>query len=397
MSEASAQLTQSLLKAIEVSKDQRITFADFMEQVLYAPYLGYYWVPKIGGAGQDFFTAVSLGPDFGELLAEQLAQMWQILGQPEPFHLVEMGPGQGLLAMDVLGYLQRQHPGCFAAVTYFLVEGSGGLRSHQQNRLADWSSAVPIAWKTLSDLPEIVGCAFSNELVDAFPVHQVAVKDGQLQEVFVTAADRDATAAGAMPFREVLGETSTPRIQAYFERLGIDWRDYPDGYRTEVNLAAVDWLGAIAAKLHQGYLLTIDYGYPAHRYYNPMRTSGTLQCYFQHRHHSNPYVNLGQQDITAHVDFTTLEQVGESLGLKTVGFTPQALFLMSLGLGERMANLSQTSGADLRTLLQRRDSLRQLIDPAGMGNFGVLMQSQGLSEAQQAFLPQGFVVPPMTV
>ncbi|MEO0541242.1 MAG: class I SAM-dependent methyltransferase [Cyanobacteria bacterium P01_A01_bin.105] len=392
MSDASVQLTQSLLERIQAAPEQRITFAEFMHQVLYAPYLGYYWAPKIGGAGQDFFTAASLGPDFGELLAEQFAQMWHILGQPQPFHLVEMGPGQGLLAKDVLGYLQRRHPACLAAVAYVLVEESAGLRSHQQTQLAHWSATVPLRWTTLADLPPITGCAFSNELVDAFPVHLVEVHNGQLQEVFLVENQAEPP---VIPFIEVLAAPSTPRLPDYFQRLNLDLSQYPDGYRTEVNLTALDWLTHISAKLHQGYLLTVDYGYPAHRYYSPRRTGGTLQCYFQHRHHSNPYVNLGQQDITAHVDFTTLETVGESLGLRPVGFTQQAMFLMSLGLGDRMAALSQTRAIDINTLLQRRDALRQLIDPMGMGNFGVLMQSKGLTAEQERITPQGFVVPAM--
>ena len=412
MSDATAQLTRALLGAISTSPDQRISFSTFMQQALYAPYIGYYWMPKIGGAGQDFFTAVSLGSDFGELLAEQFVQMWQILGQPKPFHLVELGPGQGLLAADVLSYLQRQYPDCLAAVEYFLIEESGGLIVQQQTGLADWTDAVPIKWTTLDDLPPITGCAFSNELIDALPVHLVEIHNGQLQEVFVTNCTLTQEPPGGSasseaqpnhsqateptpPFTEVLGPPSTPRLAAYFQRLNLDLTQYPDGYRTEVNLAALDWLSQISNKLQQGYLLTVDYGYPAQRYYNPRREGGTLQCYYRHRHHSNPYVNVGSQDITAHVDFTTLEKVGKSLGLRTVGFTQQAMFLMSLGLGERMAGLSQTTGTDLNALLQRRDALRQLIDPMGMGNFGVLMQSKGLTEAQNSLTPQGFVVPAM--
>ena len=405
-----SELTQALLDAIATAPDRRIPFSTFMQQALYTPHRGYYWQPKIGGAGQDFFPAVSHGPDFGELLAEQFVQMWQILGQPQPFHLVEMGPGQGLLAADVLGHLQQQYPDCLAAVEYFLVEASDGLIAQQQARLADW--AVPIHWTTLADLPPIVGCAFSNEFVDALPVHRVEICEGELWEVFVCdlkptqktphrlalseAQPNDSeTSQPKTPFAEVLGLPSNPHLVEYFQRLNIDLTQYPNGYRTEVNLAALDWLSQISKKLRQGYLFTIDYGYPAQRYYNPRREGGTLQCYYQHRHHSNPYVNVGSQDITAHVDFTTLEKVGESLGLKTVGFTQQAMFLMSLGLGERMAGLSQTTGTDLNALLQRRDALRQLIDPMGMGNFGVLMQSQGLTAAQQRLTPQGFVVPAM--
>jgi SAM-dependent MidA family methyltransferase len=138
----------------------------------------------------------------------------------------------------------------------------------------------------------------------------------------------------------------------------------------------------VASRLQQGYLLTIDYGYPASRYYSPARSQGTLQCYYRHRHHNNPYLNIGRQDITAHVDFTALERWGEICGLDNLGFTQQGLFLMALGLGKRLAALS-TSGQGLAPLIQRREALHQLIDPMGLGGFGVLVQGKGLSETAQ--------------
>ena len=130
--------------------------------------------------------------------------------------------------------------------------------------------------------------------------------------------------------------------------------------------------------MQQGYLLTIDYGYTAARYYNPMRSQGTLQCYYRHGYHNNPYINIGEQDITAHVDFTALERWGEQCGLQKVGFTQQGLFLMALGLGERIAAISTDNTNNLEQLLQRRETLHQLINPQGLGGFGVLVQTKGL-------------------
>jgi SAM-dependent MidA family methyltransferase len=176
--------------------------------------------------------------------------------------------------------------------------------------------------------------------------------------------------------------------------VGIDFHQsgYEDGYRSEINLAALDWLSIVADRLQRGYVLTIDYGYPASRYYHPRRSQGTLQCYYHHRYHNNPYVNIGRQDITAHVDFTALERWGEDCGLETVGFTQQGLFLMALGLGNRIAALSHQQ-IPLSQLLQRRESLHQLIDPTGLGNFGVLIQSKGLSEPETAQPLTGLTVP----
>ena len=176
--------------------------------------------------------------------------------------------------------------------------------------------------------------------------------------------------------------------------MGIDLSQntYENGYRSEINLAALNWLGIVADCLERGYVLTIDYGYPAHRYYNPRRSQGTLQCYYQHRHHDNPYINIGQQDITAHVDFTALSSWGERCGLKNMGWTQQGLFLMALGIGERLAALSSQQ-QPISQLLQRREGLHQLINPGGLGNFGVLVQSQGLTEQEASQPLQGLVVP----
>jgi len=149
-------------------------------------------------------------------------------------------------------------------------------------------------------------------------------------------------------------------------------------------------MSRVGKKLQQGYLLTIDYGYPAHRYYNPRRREGTLQCYYRHRYHNNPYINVGRQDLTAHVNFTALEKYGELCGLDVLGFTQQALFLMALGLGDRIAALS-TNVSDVATLLRRREALHKLIDPMGLGGFGVLLQSKGLKE--KAKILKGLMVP----
>ncbi|MFW6359876.1 MAG: class I SAM-dependent methyltransferase, partial [Chroococcales cyanobacterium] len=239
-----------------------------------------------------------------------------------------------------------------------------------------WLDAgVNLDWKSWAEIPEnsIVGCWFSNELVDALPVHLVTVEGGMLKEVYVTVSDEH--------FVEVTGEISTPRLGEYFGEVGVNLpsKAYPNEYRTEVNLAALDWLETVSRRLRRGYLLTIDYGYPAFKYYHPQRHEGTLKCYYQHRHHNNPYVNVGSQDITAHVDFTALEVQGQSLGLEKVGFTKQGLFLMALGLGDRLSELS-SGKLNLQEVLSRRNALHQLIDPTGLGGFGVLIQGKGLEE-----------------
>lgn len=383
---------------IERSPEQRITFAAFMELALYHPTYGYYARnPEQLGMGGDFVTSAHLGPDFAELLAEQLVEMWQLLERPIPFQVVEMGAGQGLIADWLLAYLQRQQPDCLAAIHYTLVEKSAALRVAQETRLARWQAqSVPVSWCELSDLPSnfITGCVFSNELVDALPVHRVTLTAAGLQEQYVT-----VTVDEQSPFAITLGPLSTPPLAEYFSDLEIALTPpaFPEGYTTEVNLAALDWLPQVAEKLRRGYLLTIDYGYTADRYYSPRRSQGTLQCYYRHAHHDDPLINIGQQDITAHVDFTTLERQGDRCGLTTLGNVPQELFLMALGLGDRLNQLAQLESTDSQTVryaLQRREALHQLMNPLGLGKFQVLIQAKGLTTPEQHQL-RGLTMPPL--
>ncbi len=382
-------LCQAISHRIITSPQKRITFAEYMDMVLYHPQYGYYSSDvKIGFRGSDFFTSASLGADFGELLARQFYQMWEILDQPIYFSLVEMGAGQGILASHILNYIKQEYPDFFAAVKYIIVEKSSTLKQEQQQLLQDFS----VKWCNLEEIEpkSLTGCCFSNELLDAFPVHQFTLEAGELREIYVTIVENNSQPI----FIEVIGEPSTPQLAEYFDLVGINLSQntYENGYRSEINLAALDWLSIVADCLERGYVLTIDYGYHADRYYHPQRRRGTLQCYYQHRHHDNPYVNIGRQDITAHVDFTALSVWGESCGLKKVGWTQQGLFLMALGIGERLAAISWQQ-QPISQLLQRREGLHQLINPGGLGNFGVLVQSQGLTEEQASQPLQGLVVP----
>lgn len=369
-----------LQQVIKTSPHQKITFAEFMEWVLYHPEHGYYNSEKLKiGKQGDFFTSSSLGKDLGELIAHQIIEMGDILNSDQSFTLVEMGAGGGDFAIDLLSYVESKFPVFFENLTYLIIEESSSLKQQQRSRLQSFPNlSSKVQWKTWSEIRDrsLVGCCFSNELVDAFPVHRIVLRNGQWQEVYIQLEKGE--------FKECVGELSTPLLQDYFDLIGLEINPeiYPEGYRTEVNLNALNWLKTVAQKLDRGYLLTIDYGYPAHKYYHPQRYQGTLQCYYQHRHHSNPYLNLGQQDITAHVDFTALENYGRQWGLEKIGLTQQGMFLMALGLGDRLAELS-TGHYSIPEVLQRRDALHQLIDPMGLGGFGVLVQAKGLTEAQK--------------
>jgi SAM-dependent MidA family methyltransferase len=410
-------LRDIICERIAESPHRRITFAEYMDLALYHRQQGYYATNQVNiGVRGDFFTSPHLGADFGELLAEQFVGMWEVLGRPAPFQLVEMGAGQGLLAADVLRYLHRHYLDFFNVLEYIIVERAPALIAEQRQILASLSSAGGnIRWCGWEEIPadSVTGCLFSNELVDALPVHQIAVEDGQLREVYVTVAAGMSSSEHPHPqplshegrggregggeslFAEVMGEVSTPAIAEYFKLVGIEFPSpaYEDGYRTEVNLEALEWLGAVANRLRRGYVLTVDYGYSAERYYSPRRRSGTLQCYYRHSHHNDPYICVGRQDITAHVDFTALQRQGVLCGLDPVGFTKQELFLMALGLGERIAAVSAAQPQNLGELLRRRDALHQLVNPMGLGGFGVLLQCKGLSQDERGRVLKGLCVP----
>ncbi|MGL6344960.1 MAG: class I SAM-dependent methyltransferase, partial [Waterburya sp.] len=257
------------------------------------------------------------------------------------------------------------------------------LRQVQQELLKPFT-AFDLTWQNWSDLADdsITGCFFSNELVDAFPVHLITKQQQELREVYLSLEQEQLT--------QTTAPLSTTKINEYFDLVGINLleSEYPDDYLTEVNLDALDWLTTVASKLQRGYILTIDYGYTADKYYRPARSQGTLQCYYQHRRHNNPYLNLGYQDLTAHVNFTALQRQGELCNLETLGYTQQGLFLMALGLGDRLNDLS-TGKYGISEIFQRRDALHQLIDPTGLGGFGVLIQGKNLTAKEHSL--QGLI------
>jgi SAM-dependent MidA family methyltransferase len=380
------ELIEVITDRITNSPQHRITFAEYMELALYHPNHGYY---ASSGAriseGGDFLTSPHLADDFGEMIAIQLYQTWQILGEPQLFSIVEIGAGQGLLAAQILDYARRVYPDFFRSINYLIIETAPAMIVAQQARLKD----LPVQWCDWNQLENrsIVGCFLSNELIDALPVHQVTVIENQLQEIYVTIGNENCT------FLETISELSTDKLTKYWQlnNTNLLTGRYPDKYRTEVNIAALECLEQICNKLKRGYVISIDYGYTADRYYNPIRSQGTLQCYYQHAYHNDPYLNIGNQDITAHVDFTAVQNQGELLGLYTIGFIQQGIFLMALGLAERIAAISTSSG-DIQSLLRRRQNLHQLIDPLGLGKFGILIQSQGLTPDEQEILLTGLSI-----
>ena len=363
-----SQLAASLHRQAEAAGG--ISFADFMAQALYHPQYGYYMVPRdrIGKAG-DFYTSSSVNALFGRLVARQLAQMAELLSA-ETFQIVEQGAGEGHLALDILDALAEETPELYTRLTYTLVEVSQDNRQRQAKNLNAHASKV--VWRGEDDWSIASGCFVSNELVDAFPVHVVEKSSGVLQEVFV--ASRDAA------FVEEVRVSTDPRLTDYFAWLGCG---PVEGNRAEANLVAPDWMRQVGQRIEQGFVLTIDYGYPANELYAPHRRAGTLMCYHRHQADDNPYDRVGEKDITAHVDFTALQKAGSEVGLETLSFSEQYRFLLGLGFFEELVHM-EAAAVDEKEARALRLTLKNLIMPeAGMGEtFKVLVQGKNVGVPQ---------------
>lgn len=315
-----------------------------MEQALYHPEHGYYSSgrARIGRAG-DYFTSVSAGPLFGRLLAAQFAEMWERLGRGADFAIVEQGAYGGELAQDVLSAARSEHADFFAALSYRIVEPFPSLQQRQAAHLAVFHDKI--TWSpSLAELPDFRGVHFSNELLDAFPVHLVRWTGSEWRERYVEER------AGSFAFVDL--PLSDLKIA---ERLRAVPVPLPPGYETEVNLAALDWIEALARKITAGLVLIVDYGWPRAEYYAPQRTSGTLRCYSRHRVVPSPFAEIGHTDITAHVEWTSLVERALAGGFTLAGFTDQHHFLTGLLATEHgeklLAEANDKTKRALQTLL----------------------------------------------
>lgn len=349
-----------------------ISFAEFMATALYHPEYGYYTSPRhrIGKAG-DFFTSSSVHSLFGRLIARQLEQMWQLLGCGS-FTIAEQGAGDGHLCLDILDALAEDFPEFYARVNYRIVEISPDHQRNQTVTLEKHLTAGRLQWTSFDRLVGMQGCFLSNELVDAFPVHLLEKRDGELLEVFVVNHPDG--------FSEELRTLKNKALAEYFQLI-----DVPpvEGNRCEVNLKALEWMAQITELLDRGFVMTIDYGYPAQELYAPFRRNGTLLCYHRHQSNDNPYARIGCQDITAHVDFTALQRVAEKKGAETLFFGEQYRFLMGLGFLEALIEV-QMQTSDPQQAQALRMTLKNLVLPeGGMGeSFKVLIQGKQIGRPE---------------
>jgi SAM-dependent MidA family methyltransferase len=359
----------------QINKTGPIPFSQFMEWCLYHPQYGYYQSEGTRtGRDGDYYTSPCVHPLFGGLIAKQLSQMSEQTGG-SAFDVVEIGGGRGFLCEDVLRRTKKNFPAFYQRLRYHLIETAPSFLKEQRERLEEYKKEGKIFWTDPEVFEEgknqIEGCVLSNELVDAFPVHQVIFDHGDLKEIYVTQDHGQ--------LKEQWGDLSDPRIVPYFQSMEITLQE---GQRAEVNLKALDWMEKVSRCLKKGFILTIDYGYLSKELYAPHRKEGTLLCYYRHQTSENPYERLGEKDITSHVNFTSLIRKGEEVGLRFTGLVPQYQFLIALGLLQEMEFLGREMSE--MEALRFRLSLKHLIEPEiGMGEvFKVLIQHKGMDQPQ---------------
>lgn len=369
--DAAAKAFSDRLKALIQSEIEAqggwISFARYMELALFSPAQGYYTggAHKFGRDG-DFITAPELTPLFAQALAQQAVQV-MALSSP---HLIEVGAGSGRLAADMLAELER-----LGALPreYGILELSGELRARQQATIA---ATVPhlldrVRW--LDALPEqFDGLVVANELLDAMPVHLVVWGGGQVLERGVAIENGEFV---------WIDRPAPDAVTAYAQHLAREV-EISEGYLSEINLAARAWVASWAQRLGRGALLLIDYGFPRHEYYHPQRSEGTLMCHYRHHAHGDPFFLPGLQDITAHVDFTSIIESGFEAGLSLLGYANQATFLMGCGLDQLLARVPHDNHQYLKTA----QAVQKLVSPAEMGDlFKVMVLGKNVEEGLVGF------------
>jgi len=343
-----------------------IPFAEFMRECLYHPDHGYYIRASTGRFG-DYYTSVDVHPIFGRLLARQLAEMWEALGSPQHFIVVEAGAGIGRLAGKILDFSAAALLAFHEAISYVAVERSPARRNQHAASLAQHVAAGRVS--SLGEMPSSIpaGCIFSNELLDALPAHRVVMRSGALREIYVGLEGGH--------FAGVLQEPSTPALEEYFRVQGIVLEE---GQQAEVCLEACEWIVRAGRALERGYVLTIDYGHEADALYSERHNRGTMLAYRGHAISENLLDWPGEQDLTAHVNFSALDLWGQKAGLVCTRLVTQSQFLVSLGRGNEFADLYEPGQPEVDKL-RARLLLKNLIHPEGLGEkFRVLVQHKGI-------------------
>ena len=316
---ATSTLRESILAAI--SRNGSLSFPAYLELVLYDPTHGYYarTDSQVGRAG-DFYTSVSVGPLFGQLLARRFLKWWEENARPAAWRIIEIGAHDGKLAADVLITLREISPAAWEALEYAIPEPLPRLREAQYDRLHPLARRLNItaSFRALSQNP-LPGIAFGNEILDAMPFHLVKFCSGHWHELHVGLDSENALT--------LISFSPDSSITRKLAELGTD---FPENYQTELRTNFPALLESLASSLMDGLILFIDYGFAAPEYYDTHRSSGTLRTFSKHQAAEDPLDRPGEIDISAHVDFTDLAHAARSLGYHPTAFTNQGSFLTHL-------------------------------------------------------------------
>jgi SAM-dependent MidA family methyltransferase len=349
---AHSELVRAHVRAQITAAGGWISFADYMNLVLYAPGLGYYsaGASKFGDAG-DFVTAPVISPVFSQCLAGQCAEVLTSLGGGK---ILEPGAGTGIMAADMLLELDRLQT---LPDEYLILEPSAELRERQLQTIVQRAPQLRERVRWLDSAPDesFCGVVVANEVLDALPVQRFVLRGEATDELGVAVAGEKFVAESRPAGKELLAAVDVIRglpgfLPAY-------------GYESELCQRLPAWVQAMGDWLDKGVALILDYGFPRHEYYFPERSSGTLRCYYRHRAHDDPFIWPGLQDITAWVDFSALAEAALQAGFAVSGYTTQANFLLASGIDERV----NAQNGDQRAQIELAGKLRQLLLPGEMG------------------------------
>ena len=357
-----------------------ISFARYLELVLYAPGLGYYSAGsrKFGAEG-DFVTAPELSPLFGQALARQVAEV-MVQSAPE---IIEAGAGSGLLAADLL--LALEALGALPE-RYRILDISADLVARQRDTIALRAPHLLSRVEWLSTLPErFAGVLIGNEVLDAMPAHLVVWSEGEATRERGVALSHQDNTVRAFQFadRPLQGPLAAEvaLVENFCDQRESLWGKSAGAYQSEISLANRAWIGELSRRLDAGAMILFDYGFPRHEYYHPQRNGGTLMCHYRHHAHTDPFYLPGLQDVTVHVDFTTIAEAAFDQGLSVLGYTSQSHFLLNCGLLDLLA-------AETDTVRRARNAsaVHKLVSPSEMGElFKVIALGKGVAEPLLGF------------
>jgi len=364
--------TQPLAERLRerIKREGAMTFRDWMEAALYDEREGYYFrrdLERWGRAG-DYRTAPECSQLFAATFAHYFVELYGKLGAPREWTIFEAGAGAGHFAHGVLETLRRDHPQIFSATRYVIDEVSADGRERALTRLGEFAERVEFRRLNEIEMPVSEGIIFANELLDAFPVHRVTMRDGKLYELFVGLNNDDE-------FAWTEREPSKAELAQHFARSGVELYE---GQIAEVNLEVEEWMRRAVSVFNRGYLIIVDYGAEASDLYSaPHRREGTLRAFHRHSFADDVLARPGEQDLTTTIDWTSVKRIVHDLGLRVVSFERQGEFLLRAGLLGHLESMTREARSEAEALILR-SSVRPLILPGSMSDaFQVMVIEKG--------------------